>query len=276
MLLKALQDLAGTARGVVYDTPRTERPLKIPFSPVYLEGSASWRRFLQARRAVDDGNLTLLLSLRQLPEEERCLVVDWGTAHANTFLLVEPRDPACDLSDPDSPITREVFALCQQAARREPSAEARGERWTAHTALGERLRELYGQWVWWEAPLPQGRSREAALLLANASDTLSMRLLPLLYEHFPQQSFDVALAELQQTERELFGGVVASARSVFRTRLGLPVLHDPWAVDRAVRQLVNLGRMSVSGTGANSAIFGPGHPVPESMGDEEFERLQIV
>jgi len=277
ILLRALQDLAGAARGVVYDVSRTDHPLRLPLSPVYLEGSASWRRFLHTRRALDDGQLTLLLSLRQLPEDERRLVVDWGTSYANTFLLVEPSEPGCDLSDPDSPVSLEVSDLCRRASEHEPTvAEAALDRWTAHTALGERLRELYGRWVWWDEPLPHGRSRHERLRLAGPADTLSVHLLPLLYERFPQPSFDIALAELQQTERELFGGTVASARSVFRTRLGLPVLHDARAVDRAVRHLVNLGRMSVATGGPDGVIYGPGQPVPQAMEDEEFERLLLI
>ncbi len=277
ILLRALRDLAGAARGVVYDVPRSERPLRLPLSPVYLEGSKSWRRFLRARRALDDGQLTLLLSLRPLPPDERRLVVDWGTAHANTFLLVEPREAGCDLSDPRSPAAREVRALCREAAASEPSvAEAARERWTAATPLGQRLRDLYGRWVWWEAPLPEGRAHEDPLRLTSPAETLSMRLLPLLYERFPQPSFDAALADLQATERELFGGSVAAARSVFRTRLGLPVLHDDRAVDRAVRRMVNLGRMSVTTGGRGAAVFGPGHPIPDDMPDEEFERLLLV
>ena len=277
ILLRGLQDLAGAARGVVYDVPRSDRPLRLPLSPIYLEGSSSWRRFLRARRALDDGHLTLLLSLRQLPEGERRLVVDWGTAHANTFLLVEPQDPACDLSDPNAQLSRELFELSRRAAALEPPvAEAARERWTAHTSLGDRLRDLYGRWVSWEEPLPEGRSREEVLRLGGPSDTLSMHLLPRLYERFPQQSFDVALADLQEAERELFGGTVANARSVFRTRLGLPVLHDPRAVDRAVRHLVNLGRMSVTSGGRDAVVYGLGHPVPDDMPDEEFERLFIL
>ena len=276
ILLRALQDLAGAARGVIYDVSRADRPLRLPLSPVYLEGSASWRRFLRTRRALDDGHLTLLLSLRQLPEDERRLVVDWGTAHANTFLLVEPSEPGCDLTDARSPTALEVRDLCRQAARIEPPEAEQHEPWTVRTPLGARLRELYGRWVWWDEPLPHGRSREEPLRLTGPSDSLSVHLLPLLYERFPQQSFDVALAELQATERELFGGEVATARSVFRTRLGLPVLHDARAADRAVRQLVNLGRMSVTTGGAGAVVFGPGHPVPDDMPDEAFERLQMV
>ena len=276
ILLRALQDLAGAARGVIYDVSRADRPLRLPLSPVYLEGSASWRRFLRTRRSLDDGHLTLLLSLRQLPEDERRLVVDWGTAHANTFLLVEPSEPGCDLTDARSPTALELRDLSRQAARVEPDEGGQHEPWTARTPLGERLRELYGRWIWWDEPLPHGRSQEEPLRLSGPSDTLSVHLLPLLYERFPQQSFDVALAELQASERELFGGEVATARSVFRTRLGLPVLHDARAADRAVRQLVNLGRMSVTTGGAAARVFGPGRPVPDDMPDEEFERLLMV
>ena len=277
ILLRALRDLAGAARGVVYDAPRAERPRRLPFTPVFLEGSRAWSRFLRARRALDDGALTLLLSLRPLPEEERRLVVDWGTAHANCFLLVEPRERGCDLTDARSPLAREVFDLCRQAASSEPpAAEAALDRWTAPTALGARLRELYGRWIWWDDPLPAGRAREEILTLAGPSDTLSIQLLPLLYDRFPQQRFDVAVAELQASERELFGGAVASARSVFRTRLGLPVLHDPRAVDHAIRRLVNLGRMSVTSGGPGAVVYGPGRPVPDALSEEAFERLHIL
>ena len=280
ILLRALQDLAGTARGVVYDVPRTQRPRLQPLSPIYVEGSAAWYRYLRARRSLDDGQLTLLLSLRQLPEDERRLAVDWGAAYANSFLLVEPRVAACDLSDPRSPVAREVLALCRQAAVSEPHKADAGagarERWTAHTPLGERLREMYGRWVCWDAPLPEGRTEETPLRLSGPADTLSVQLLPLLYERFPQQSFDAALAELRQRERELFGGTVANARSAFRTRLGLPVLHDPRAPDRAVRRLVNLGHMSVVSGLPGGRVFGPGRRVPDDMPDDEFERLQMT
>lgn len=276
ILLQGLQDLAGAARGVIYDVPIHDRPLRLPLSPVYLEGSSSWRRFLRARRALDTGHLTLLLSLRRLPEDERRLVVDWGTAHANSFLLVEPAEPGCDLTDPRSPVGREVSDLCRQAAELEASGGDEGERWTAHTPLGQRLRELFGLWVWWDAPLPHGRTNEEILRLAGPADTLSIHLLPLLYQRFPQESFDAALAELQSSERELFGGDVAAARSVFRTRLGLPILHDSRAVDRAVRRLVNLGRMSVTSGGRDAVIFGPDHLVPDDLPDEEFERFEII
>ncbi|MBH76886.1 MAG: hypothetical protein CL897_01445 [Dehalococcoidia bacterium] len=277
IFLRALQDLAGAARGVIYDVSRTDRPFKLSNSPVYLEGSKAWRRFLRARRALDDGQLTPILSLRQLPEDERRLVVNWGTAHANTFLLLEPYEVDCDLSDSRSPIRSEVLELCRRAAEVEPSsAQAALERWTSSTALGELLRKLYGRWVWWDSPPPEGCSSSEVIRLGGASDTLSMHLLPLLYDRFPQQGFDVALAELQVSERELFGGTVADARSVFRTRLGLPVLHDPRAADRAVRQLVNLGRMSVTSGGGDATVFGPGQPVPADMPDEDFEQLLII
>ena len=54
------------------------------------------------------------------------------------------------------------------------------------------------------------------------------------------------------------------------------VLHDDRAVDRAVRHLVNLGRMSVTSGGRDALVFGPDHPVPDDLPDEEFERLFIL
>lgn len=277
VLLRALRDLAGTGRGVVYDAPRAERPHMRPGSPVYADGGTAWARYLRARRALDDGQLTLLLSLRPLPEDERRLAVGWGAAHANSFLLVEPLDAACDLSDPRSSVAREVAALCEEAAASAPDAAAGArERWTARTPLGERLRGLYGRWVSWDEPLPYGRTREAALPLAGPEDTLWARLAPLLHERFPQPAFDAALAELRRHERELFGGTVASARSAFRTRLGLPVLHDRRAPDRAVRRLVNRGEMTVASGLPRRLVFGPGRRVPDDMPDDEFERLLMT
>lgn len=277
MLVRALRDLAGTARGVVYDVPRAERPRMRSGSPVYADGGRAWDRYLRARRALDDGRLTLLLSLRPLSEDERRLAAGWGAAHANTFLLVEPLDAACDLTDARSPLAREVFALCEGALASAPDAavDAR-ERWTARTPLGERLRGLYGRWVCWDEPLPYGRTHELPLPLAGPEDTLWDQLAPLLHERFPQRAFDAALAELRRHERELFGGTVASARSAFRTRLGLPILHDQRAPDRAVRRLVNRGEMTVASGLPRRLVFGPGRRVPDDMPDDEFERLLMT
>ena len=277
ILLRALQDLAGAARGVIYDVSRADRPLRLPLSPVYLEGSASWRRFLRTRRALDDGHLTLLLSLRQLPEDERRLVVDWGTAHANTFLLVEPSEPGCDLTDARSPTALELRDLSRQAARVEPDEGGQHEPWTARTPLGERLRELYGRWIWWDEPLPHGRSQEELLRLTGPSDTLSVHLLPLLYERFPQQSFDVALAELQAIR----------ARAVRRRGRDCPLRlpHPPRAARPPRRPRSRSRRPPAREPGQDvrhdrwrrrPSSSAPATPSPDDMPDEAFERLQMV
>ena len=274
VLLRALQDLAGTARGVVYDVPRETRPWARDGSPVFVDGSPAWQRYLRARRSVDDGQLTMLLSHRQLGDYERRLAVDWGTSYANSFLLVEPRDERCDLSDPHSAIAIELLELSRpltKSAVEEDSSPR--NRWTAQTPLGERLRELYGRWVYWDAPPPAGHTTEVPLVLSGANDTLSTQLLAELYVRFPQESFDAALVELRLRELELFGGPVARARTAFKTRLGLPILHDPRAVDRAVRQLVNMGKMSVVSGFPRHRTFGPGHQVPDDLPEDEFERL---
>jgi hypothetical protein len=204
------------------------------------------------------------------------MVVDWGTTYANSFLLVEPNEPSCDLSDSDNPVLREALKMAGEIDRPTDRRDSQRERWTSETELGGLLRDLFGTWVYWRGPLPDGEPECVPLTLRAPSDTLANHLLFELNARFPQAAFDAAVADLNAHERELLGGPVPRGRSAFRTRLGLPILHDPQAADRAIRRLVNLGKMRVVSRLPSTQTFGPGSPVPEDMPDDEFERLDMA
>lgn len=271
--LRAFRELAGTANGVVYDLPRAQQPQAVPGS-IFVRGSSAWRAYLDAREQVDTGEPAILLALRALDAGERELVVDWGTTYANMFLLVEPRDPRIDLTEPLNPHARRFEDALSATLPdvRLPGADAEG--WTRTTVLGDLLRELFGTWAYWQAPPPDGSVERVPLTLSSEGHTLWSQLRVELDARFPQAAFDRALANLYTWERELFGGPVTRARSAFRTRLGLPILGDARAADRALRRLVNEGRMTVVGLGLpGRPAFGPGHPVPDDLSDEEFARF---
>src|SRR6185437_14322 len=97
-LHRGLVAVAGQSRMLVYDLAPEDAPSRLPRSAIALHGSERWQEYLARRRELDDGYLTLVLTLRRLGLTERLLAVDWGTAHANTFLLIEPLDPSVDLS----------------------------------------------------------------------------------------------------------------------------------------------------------------------------------
>ena len=278
LVLRGLRELAGFDRGVFYDLPQAEAPARQPGTPIFLRGSAAWQEYLWAREQLDTGDLTLLLALRPLGDGERLLAVDWGNTYANAFLLVEPRDPLCDLTDPDNGIRRIVEAAARALLRRhDPDANPTNP-WTRDTALGEALRDAFGAWVTWTAPPPIGGVPERVPLVpADSQDTLARLLALGLRERFPQGAFDEALADLLEKEPELFSGrPVARARMPFLTRLGLPVLHDPRCADRAVRRLVNEGRVWLFEQGPDAVSYhGPARPVPPTMPDSQFEQLII-
>lgn len=273
LLMHALRELAGTTNGVVYDLPRALRPQALPGS-IFVRGSAAWRAYLDARAQVDVGEPAVLLALRVLDADERALVVDWGTTYANTFLLVEPHDAGCDLTEPANPYAGRVQDALAATLALAPPAWEQAEGWTRPTPLGALLRALFGTWRYWNAPPPRGAVEQVSLLLRGPDDTLWTRLQPELAARFPQAAFDRTLASLHYWERELFGGPVPRARSAFRTRLGLPILRDPRSADRALRRLVNEGRVTVVGdTLPGRPAFGPGRPVPDALPDEEFARF---
>lgn len=278
LVLRALRELSGFARGVLYDVSRAAAPARLPGTPVFLRGSPAWSAYLRARAQLDTGELALLLALRPLEEEERLLVVDWGTTYANTFLLVEPRDPACDLSDPANHVRRAVESVARALLRRRDPDEDPATPWTRATPLGAALRAAFGAWVLWpEPPAARARSERVELVLSRPEETLADALLPRLRARFPQHAFEDALARLLEAEAELFAGrPVGRVRVPFLTRLGLPVLHDPRCANRALRRLVNEGRAWVFEHGPDGVFYhGPARPVPAGMTDAAFERLVV-
>lgn len=277
LIQQGLRDLAGSARGVVYDVPFAQRPRRITGSAVYLRETPSWRGFAAARREVDTGDLVILLALRRLDDEERYIAMDWGTRYANCFLLVEPSNRTCDLTDAASEASRALRAAAARSMDAFEPADGDGGPGTRATPLGECLRACFGTWVYWSAPPPGGRVREVPLALTGPNDTLAGRLIHEMGERFPQESFDRALEYVNYWEMELMGGPIPRARSVFRTRLGLPVLRDPYLADHAVRRLVNEGRTRISAPPPRRhPIYGPGNPVPEEISDEEFARYVMI
>ena len=277
VLLEALRDLAGGTRGVIYDVPVVERP-RATRGSIFVRGGDAWRRFLDSREAVDAGDPTLLISLRVLDEDERHLVVDWGTTYANTFLLVEPRDWRCDLTDPENAYRERLEEAIDGSVRLAPPDEgASTAGWTRSTPIGTLLHGVYGVWRYWTVPTRRGSTRSIPLDLRGEGDTIWERLQPILEERFPEAMFDRALARLRASDRELLGGPVTRARSVFRSRLGLPVVHEVGSVDRAVRRLVNAGGMRVMAPSLpGRPIFGAGRPVPAEVTDEEFSRFVMM
>jgi hypothetical protein len=273
LVLRGLQELAGLDRGVIYDVPLAEAPQPLRAGSIYVHGSPAWQRYLAVRRQLDTGETTFLLALRPLDEVERLLVVDWGTSYANAFLLVEPRQTGCDLTLADNRVRRAL----EQAARallKTPSFDSATPGATRSTPLGELLRGLYGTWTYWSGPREARQVHRVDLAATAPEETLAGLIARHLPVRFPQGAFDRTVAELYNTERELFNGTVARARTPFRSRLGLPVLHEPRYVDRAMRRLVNEGRAIVYQRDENSYTrYGHGRPVPPAMPEEEFERF---
>ena len=129
-LSEALQRLAGTERLLIYDVPEADAPVRSgPASP-FVRGGPAWSRFVERRRNLDDGkDLNLLVSLRGLRNDERLLMVGWGTNFANSFLVIEPYDPWLDLTTPE--------AIAEYARTEEAKTP---------DAL---VRAAYAEWVYW-------------------------------------------------------------------------------------------------------------------------------
>jgi hypothetical protein len=276
LILRALQEMAGFQRGLFYDVPRAGAPRPLPGTPVFLQGSPAWSTFVRTREQLDDGALTLLLALRPLDAAERLLAVDWGNTYANCFLLVEPADPACDLTDPNNPVRRRVERIATDVGARHAADLATDAPWTRATRLGAAARELFGVWLRWSGPPPTGQPVEEPVRLDGPDDTVAGALLPRLRRIYPEEAFEEAYTRLLEREPELFmGRSVARARSPFHTRLGLPVLHDAAVAARALRALVNDGRLWVYQPEADLSFNGPHRPVPDSMPDEQFAGLVL-
>jgi hypothetical protein len=254
--------------------PRAEAPRSRSRTHVFVQGSPSWRRFLASRRLLDDGSLTLLLALRQLDDDERRLAVNWGCRYANTFLLVEPFDRACDLTNPDNDQRRALLAMARTAMRVRQEPDNPDDARIRSTPLAAALRAMFGAWISWPEPFSNINLDVIPLLTDGSADTIHQRLQDAISVRYPQRSYDDAIEALFERERELFGGTVARIRIPFLTRLGLPILFDPHTIDRAVRRLVNEGRASAFEDGPDPAFYrGPQRPLPERMTDAEVDRL---
>ncbi|MGI8554031.1 MAG: hypothetical protein ACR2PL_25085, partial [Dehalococcoidia bacterium] len=128
----------GHSRLLLYDLPSEDAPRRTSRSGISLEGSGRWLQYLANRRHFDDGRLTLLVALRRLGAEERLLAIDWGSAYANTFLLIEPSRSDVDLTDAGHPSAARVRAAAESVLSGSDPA-----------MLARVLRELYGSWVYW-------------------------------------------------------------------------------------------------------------------------------
>jgi hypothetical protein len=257
-LLLALGQLAGTPRTLVYDLTEEEAPSRANPSTPFVRGSEAWWRFVERRRALDDAQgLNLLISLRGLRMEERLLAVNWGTAFANSFLVIEPADPWLDLSTAEGLADYES----QSGAKDAPCL----------------VRGAYAEWNYWVRD-EQGEleSRSATLNLTPDStlwDTVRERL----PQAFPAAAFLSSLTLLTLRESELFTGGKQVARAVapFLTRLGLPVLYDARHVLQGVRQLVNAGLTWVQDPEDNWRFYrGPSDPIPTELSDERLSRME--
>lgn len=258
--------MAGYSRLVVYGLPAAEAPRRVQGSPVTVQGSPAWDAFLRERRQLDDGRLTLLLSLRRLEAEERLLVVDWGTAYANAFLLIEPLDDGFDLVEASTAGAAQVMVAAQAVADGAGSS----------TLLGL-LRAAYGRWVYWTSSTETSRRccfRDLPLTVAG--ETLLSRLQEALPRAYPPALVRSQIVRLLQDESELFAGRnVERARSPFLTRLGLAVVYDPSLLTETLRGLVNEGRVSAHAPDGRYHLSGPTAPVPEGMPNELFERMLL-
>ncbi len=248
----ALERLAGTPRALIYDVSEPDAPSREQPQTPFVNGSSAWWAFVDRRRAMDDGqDLTLLISMRGLSLDERLLMVNWGTAFANAFLVVEPADPWLDLTTQDG-----IDQFATAAGEDEPDAL---------------VRSAYAEWIYWIRD-DQGRieSRRATLPL-KAGGTLFDTLWQRLPQTFPAEAFLSSLTLLQLKEAELFTGGREVARAIipFLTRLGLPIVWDPRHVIKGVRQLVDAGLAWVEDPEDDLRFYrGPSEPIPSDVSDE--------
>jgi hypothetical protein len=254
-VVAALKRLAGTDRLVFYDVPEDGAPERASYTTPFVRGSKAWWSFIERRRRLDDGaDLNLMVSLRGLRADERLLAVAWGTAFANSFLIVEPADPWLDLTT-DAGL--QEFAAQHQA-----------------TNGDEVVRAAYAEWIYWVRDEHGDlESRDAALDIADKDATLWQTLWERLPRTFPESAFLSSLTLLHLREAELFTGGREVARAIipFLTRLGLPTLYDARHVLSGVRQLVNAGLAWVQDPEDNWRVYrGPEDPLPADLPDERL------
>jgi hypothetical protein len=252
-VLQALHTLAGTPRALVYDLSEEEAPYRASPQTPFVRGSDAWWRFIERRRALDDGqDLNLLISLRGLRMDERLLAVSWGTAFANSFLVIEPADPWLDLSTPEG-----LRDYASQAGADNPASL---------------VRSAYAEWIYWVRDEKGELESRAATLSLDPTATLWQAVWERLPRAFPSATFLSALTLLTLREAELFGGrEVARALMPFLTRLGLPILYDARHVISGVRELVNAGLAWVQDPQDGGRIYrGPDQPIPAEVSDERL------
>jgi hypothetical protein len=249
----ALKRLAGTPRALVYDVSEADAPSREQPQTPYVSGSDGWWAFVDRRRKLDDGrDLTILVSMRGLRMDERLLAVNWGTAYANAFLVVEPSDPWLDLTT--------QTGIDQFASE------------NGATSANALVRRAYAEWIYWirdeEGEL---ESRRATLSLEPGA-TLFSTLRQRLPETFPAAAFLSSLTLLQLREAELFTGGSEVARAImpFLTRLGMPIVWNPRPIIQGVRQLVDAGLAWVQDPADEWRYYrGPERPIPDEISDEQ-------
>jgi hypothetical protein len=258
-LIASLKRLAGTDRVLVYDVHEDDAPERPnPASP-FIRGSSAWWDFIHRRRALDDGqDLSLMISLRGLRADERLLIVNWGSAYANTFLLIEPSDPWLDLTTNEG-----IRDLAQRT-----SNETDPDRF---------VRAAYADWVYWfTSPDGETDSHSASLDLADPAATLWDTIWKKLPQTDPESDYLSSLTRLTLREAELFTGGRQVSRAIvpYLTRLGLPILYDARHVIRGVRQLVNVGLAWVQDPEDNWRVYkGPTEPLPPDISDERLAMM---
>jgi hypothetical protein len=258
-LAAALRQLGGTSRLLVYDVPEDEAPSRAVPSTPFVRGGKAWWRFIERRRALDNGrDLNLMVSLRGLNLEERLLAVNWGTAFANAFLLVEPFDPWLDLTTPDG-----IDDFCRRSHASDPDGI---------------VRRAYADWVYWTRD-DEGEleSHSSSLDVSNAEATIWGAVWERLPRTFSSADFLSCLTLLNLRETELFSGGREVHRAVipFLTRLGLPVLYDAGLVLQAMRQLINAGLASARDTEDGAFYNGPLAPLPADVSDERLAMMML-
>jgi len=255
----AIKRMAGTDRVLLYEVRESEAPERSNTASPFVRGSAAWWDFIRLRRALDDGqNLSLLVSLRGLRSHERMMLVNWGTAYANTFLLIEPSDPWLDLT------TDEGLAELLESHPEATTADAL-------------VRAAYADWIYWYISADgELESHAATIDFTNSQSTLWQSIWERLPQTFSPSAYLSSLTLLSLRESELFigGREVRRAIMPFLTRLGLPIVYDPHHVIRGVRELVNAGLAWVQDPQDNWRVYrGPSEPLPADLDDERVASM---
>ncbi len=257
-LVKALGELVGTPRALLYGVTEADAPQRSSPSTPFVHGSEAWWKFVEQRRTLDDAEgLNLIVSLRGLRSDERLIAVNWGTKFANSFLIIEPADPWLDLSTDEG-----IAEYAMQTGAKNAT---------------DLVRAAYADWNYWVRDEKGELDSRSATLSLDPQATLWQVMEQRLPETFPEATFLSSLTLLTLKESELFTGgkPVGRALAPFLTRLGLPVPYDPRHVIQGVRQLVNAGLAWVQDPEDDWRRYrGPAEPIPAEISDERLARMQ--